>query len=364
MQLVLSLMPGGTERLTIDLVTRLSSTFPMVVCCLDEAGQWAGELSGLNVPVVGLERAPGFHPSIGARVAAVAARYNASVIHCHHYSPFIYGRLAVMLHRRARLVFTEHGRLSDAPPTMKRRIANTVLSRFAGPVYTVSNALKQHLVAEGFAAAKIGVIHNGIEPGPRPSDADRRAARRLLDVPDDALVIGTAARLDVVKDLGTLVAAASLVRSRRGAVTLCIIGDGGERASLEAALREHQMTDHVRLTGFRPDVRRLLPAFDIYVNSSVHEGVSLTILEAMAAALPVVATHVGGTPEIVVDGRTGSLVEPRRPESLARAIDALAQAPERRAAFGLAGRARVEASFTIDRMVAEYAREYARLGCR
>ena len=361
LQLVPDLGAGGTQRLVIEIVKRLSGEFRMVVCCLDEAGEWAGELTKNDVPVVALHRPTGFHPSIGARIARLAAEHKATVLHSHHYSPFVYGRIASLLNRRLSHVFTEHGRLSDAPPTMKRRIANTMLSRFSGPVFAVSAALKRHMVAEGFSAGRVGVIHNGVELGREPTEADRRTARRLLGVGDDEILVGTAARLDTVKDLPTLVAAIARARSRVPCLKLVVIGDGAERATLEAAVRERQLEHAVQVMGYRADVRRLLPAFDVYVNSSISEGISLTILEAMAATVAVVATRVGGTPEVVLHGATGLLVEPRLPDAMADALVELAGDPERRRALAAAGRARVAACFSLDRMVADYAREYQRL---
>jgi len=362
MQLVLSLVAGGTERLAIDIVKRLTGAFRMVVCCLDGPGEWAGELIECGVPVVPLHRAPGFHPSIGSRVARVAEQYGASVIHCHHYSPFVYGRIACALNRELRMIFTEHGRLSDAPPVLKRRVANTVLGRLSGSMFAVSAALREHMVAEGFPADRVGVIYNGIDPAAPPAPADRVAARRSLGFGDDVFLIGTAARLDTVKDLGTLITAAARVRQQVPSAQVVIIGSGDERVALEAATRASGCPESIHFVGYRSDVRRLLPAFDVYVNSSISEGVSLTILEAMAAALPVVATRVGGTPEVVLHEATGLLVESRSPQALADALIALAAAPDRRVAFGAAARARVETAFTLDRMVADYAREYARTG--
>jgi glycosyltransferase involved in cell wall biosynthesis len=361
LQLVLDLGPGGTQRLAIEIVKRLSSGFRMVVCCLDEAGEWASELTDHGVPVVPLHRRSGFHPSIGARIARLAAEHRVTVIHAHHYSPFVYGRIAALLNRRLSLLFTEHGRLSDAPPAIKRKIANSVLGLSSAPVFAVSAALRTHMVAQGFPAARVGVIHNGIEPGLEPTETERRAARDLLGAQDDDFIVGTAARLDTVKDLPTLVEAIARARLRVRSLKLVIIGDGDERAAVDAAVRERQLQDAVSVIGYRSDVRRLLPGLDLYVNSSISEGISLTILEAMAAAVPVVATRVGGTPEVVIHGATGLLVDPRSPDAMADAIVGLVQAPERRHAFATAGRARIEACFTLDRMVADYAREYARL---
>jgi glycosyltransferase involved in cell wall biosynthesis len=361
MQLVLSLVPGGTERLTVEIARRLSGRFRMCVCCLDERGAWASEVEAAGVPVAVLHRRPGFHPSLGLRVAALASSMDVRIIHAHHFSPFVYGTIATAVHRRAKLVFTEHGRLSDAPPTRKRRIVNAVLGRLAGPSFAVAHELREHMVAEGFPAARLGVIHNGIDVGAVPDQAARDDARRVLGLDDNAIVVGTVARLDPVKDLQTLIAAIADTRSRVGSLLLVIVGDGPEREALQAAARERNVADLVRFAGYSSEVRRLLAGFDIYANSSVSEGVSLTILEAMAAALPVIATRVGGTPEVVIDGATGVLVSARSPQQLADAISGLAASPAKRRALGLAGRAHVEASFTIDRMVADYAREYERL---
>jgi hypothetical protein len=179
LQLLPDLGAGGTQRLAIEIVKRLSSEFRMVVCCLDDAGEWAGELTEYDVPVVPLHRPTGFHPSIGARIARLAAEHKATVLHSHHYSPFVYGRIASLLNRRLSHVFTEHGRLSDAPPTMKRRIANTMLSRFSGPVFAVSAALKRHMVAEGFppaASASRSASSSAAKDGGRAPPARRCSA--------------------------------------------------------------------------------------------------------------------------------------------------------------------------------------------
>jgi hypothetical protein len=111
MQLVLSLSPGGTERLVIELCRRLAADVDTVVACLDEPGEWAAEVAKLNIPVISLERQPGFHPSLSVRLGEVIKAHRINVIHCHHYSPFVYGLLAAVMHPSVRLVFTEHGRL-------------------------------------------------------------------------------------------------------------------------------------------------------------------------------------------------------------------------------------------------------------
>jgi len=328
----------------------------MAVCCLDEGGTWGRDLEATGVSVTALRRRPGFHPALGREVARAARRHGATVIHAHHYSPFVYSAIA-RLWRGPRVIFTEHGRLSDKGPSTKRRLANQVFSTGAAHVYTVSRELGQHLVAEGFPSAKVSTIYNGIDVGPRPSEEDRRAIRELLGASADAFVVCTVARLDPVKDLATLIDAVARLANQTPTL-LAVIGDGDERGRLEQAARDCGVSHLVRFLGHRDDARRWLAGCDVYANSSISEGISLTILEAMAATLPVVATSVGGTPEIVEDS-CGRLVPPRDPGALAAALLEMACRREIRRALGQAARARVEQNFTIQRMVGDYAAVYA-----
>jgi L-malate glycosyltransferase len=360
LQVVLSLNPGGTERLVVELVRRLRSELSMAVCCLDEEGSWGEGLRREDVGVTALRRREGFQPQLGHAIARIAAQHGARVVHCHHYSPFVYASIARLWSPDLRIIFTEHGRLSDAPPSAKRRTANRVLAHAPREVVTVSSELKQHLVAEGFPTGKVSVIYNGIDVGGVPGAEMCARVRRELGVADNAVVVGTVARLDPVKDLQTLIRAVGqqgLQGLQPPPMVLLVIGDGSERARLEASAREVGAESYVRFLGHREDARDLLAACDIYANSSISEGISLTILEAMAAGLPVVATHVGGTPEIV-DTTCGRLVPSRDADALARTLAALAADATLRQTLGRAARARVEQRFTLDRMVREYRDAY------
>jgi glycosyltransferase involved in cell wall biosynthesis len=362
MQVVLRMTPGGTERLVLELCKRVREAFNVTVCCLDDEGEWATDLRAEGIEVVALRRQSGFRPSVGRRIAALAQERHVDLLHCHQYSPFVYGWIASQLNRHLKVVYTEHGRLSDAPPSWKRRLVNPVLSHFNGEIVAVSHELRDYMLASRFAARRVGVIHNGIEPGPAPSRADRLRARRLLGVDDRAFVVMAVARLDPVKDFPTLVDAFAIVRRQLPQARLVIVGDGPERARLEACVDASNLGRSVDIIGYRAGVRQLLPAADLYVSSSISEGISITILEAMAAKVPVVATAVGGTPEVlptVDDG--GILVPSRDPGRLAAAILSVERDPAMRAAIAAAGRRRLESDFTLNRMVDEYVRTYRRL---
>jgi glycosyltransferase involved in cell wall biosynthesis len=361
MQVVLSLDPGGTERLVLEIARRIQPSAMSFICCLDEPGAWAAEAAAEGIPVTALHRKPGIRPSIAYRLAREARRFGADVVHCHQYSPFVYGSMAALLNPPFKLVVTEHGRLSAAPPSRRRRLVNPLLSRVPDALFAVSDELRDYLVASGCSAGRVLVNRNGIDVGTRPRAEDRTRARRSLGVPDEAFLMGTVARLDPVKDLGTALEALSLLRQSMPHARLAIVGDGPERRALEELVARLKLDDCVHMTGHRSDVRQLLPGFDVFVNTSESEGISLTLLEAMAAGLPLVATGVGGTPEVVIDGETGTLVPPRDPQAVAAACASLAAHPERRAAFGEQGRSRVEREFELDRMVERYLRTYLRI---
>ncbi len=363
MQLVLSLSPGGTERLVIEICRHLATTVESVVCCLDAPGEWASEVTALNIPVLSLSRTPGFHPSIARQLAQLISEHNIDVVHCHHYSPYVYGLLASALRPGTKLVFTEHGRLSNAAPSWKRRLVNPLLSLWPGRLCAVSNDLKQFMVAEGFPDRRIEVVYNGIDAGHRPRPGQCAAAREALGIAKDAFVVGTVGRLDPVKNLPALLRAHAVVNARHPNAHLVIVGDGPEQAMLDQEARRLGISDAVTFAGHRGDARFLMSGFDVYVNCSTYEGVSLTILEAMAATLPVVATRVGGNPEVVIDHETGLLV-PGQARAVADAVLALAADPLRRHILGEAGRWRVKRHFSLDRMAQQYAGFYLGSGGR
>jgi glycosyltransferase involved in cell wall biosynthesis len=359
LQLVLSLEPGGTERLVVDISNRLVSEGVAVhVCCLDGVGPLAEGLHEL-VTVHMVPRGDRFTPALPWQLAGLTRRLGVSVLHCHQYTPFVYGCSTRLLAPTLGLVFTEHGRLVGAVPSPRRRRVNRFLTRVGGLQFAVSEELRHFMLQEGYSPSRVGVIHNGIEPTPPAGRGDRGMARRQLGVLDDDFVVGTSARFDPVKDLPTLVEAAAIARRAVPSLKLVIMGDGAGRQDIEDAVRNHQFNGLI-LPGYLSNSRALLPALDVYVNCSLSEGISVAVLEAMDAAVAVVATAVGGTPEILRDGIDGRLVPSRSPESLAAALVSLAGQPEQRRRLGDAGRIRVQESFSAAGMLSKYMDAYQR----
>jgi len=226
-----------------------------------------------------------------------------------------------------------------------------------------SEAIREMLVADGVPPERTVTVHEGI-------DVDRVAAEPAVNVheafflPHGAPVVGNVAALVPHKGQRYLVEAAHLVVQRMPDVRFVILGEGELREPLERQVRERGLEKHVLLPGFRTDVVGCIKAFDLFVMSSVTEGLGTSLLDAMAAVRPIVATKAGGIPEIVEDGVNGLLVPPRDARGLADAIVRALGDPAMRRRMGDAGLARVRERFTVDRMVAATAAVYARVARR
>jgi glycosyltransferase involved in cell wall biosynthesis len=223
-----------------------------------------------------------------------------------------------------------------------------------------SEAIRQMLVADGVPAARTVTVHEGI-------DFEHVLAAPAVNVheafwlPHHAPVVGNVAALVPHKGHRYLIDAAHQVVREVPDARFVILGEGELREHLEKQVRDHHLEKHVLLPGFRMDVLGCLKGFDLFVMSSVTEGLGTSLLDAMACARPIVATTAGGIPEVVQDGETGVLVPPRDARAMASAIVALLKDPERRRTMGEAGLNRLRGRFTVERMVAGTAQVYARV---
>jgi len=219
-----------------------------------------------------------------------------------------------------------------------------------------NNFVRYRILEEGNART----VYNGI-PVERFAPRNAIARRALLAEtgwPADALVLGCVARLNPAKDHGTLLQSVALLRKQVPTVRLAIVGDGPLRAQLVDAARGLEVADVVWFSGDRGDVRDLLPGLDVFVLSSVTEGYSISLLEACASALPVVATDVGGNSEIIRDGINGYLVAARSPAELASALVRLATSEALRLEIGQRNRQFAEQQGSVVAMAERYDRLY------
>ncbi len=223
-----------------------------------------------------------------------------------------------------------------------------------------SEAIRQMLVADGVPAVRAITVHEGIDLE-RVDAAPSAKLHEDLWLPHHAPIVGNVAALVPHKGHRHFIEAARLVLPHVPDARFVIAGEGELRPALERQIKEHHLEKHVLLAGFRLDVLSLHKAFDVFVMSSITEGLGTSLLDAMAAAKPIVATTAGGIPEVVVDGDTGFLVPPRDHEAMADAIITLLKDEGLRKRMGDAGRARAQSLFSGERMVQETLRVYQRV---
>ncbi len=355
-----SLTVGGAEVLAARLARRLSGAHRSIFCCLDDIGPLGEGLRADGFTVNHLQRRSGLNLGSSNRLASLLRSERVDVVHAHQFGPFFYGATARLLARRPGLVMTEHGRSFPDPPRRSHFLFNRTVLRREDRVVAVGEDVRRALIDnEGFPAGRVEVVYNGVDTGAFTESArHRETVRREIGVGATDFVLMQVARLDAIKDHATAVRAVGRAAERRGDVRLVIVGDGAEAGPIDTLIRDLGLGANVIRLGTRPDVARLLGAADAVLLSSRSEGIPLTLIEGMAAGLPVVSTRVGGVPEVVVEGETGLLAPAGDADALAAHILHLAGSPDLRAKLGQAGRERARASFDEGRMIASYDQIY------
>jgi sugar transferase (PEP-CTERM/EpsH1 system associated) len=312
-----------------------------------------------DVPLHHVPRRPsGNDPRWVLALVRLLRRERPDILHTHSWATLCEGALAGRL---AGVPLIVHGELG----TIETRTRNLRLQKFVWDrvdgVLSVSSRLS-HTLAQvvGVPESRITTIRNGVDTD-RFRPTDKVAARQDLGLPQDAFVVGTVGRLHPVKDHRSLISAVAHVKRAGIRAHGLIVGDGGLLQELrEHAVREG-LADEIHFLGARADVETILASLDVFALSSVSEGLSNVILEAMAAGRPVVATDVGGTDELVIDGVTGLLVPASNVERLGRALLDVATDADKGARFGREGRLRAEREFSMATMIRRYEDYYVEL---
>jgi glycosyltransferase involved in cell wall biosynthesis len=340
---------GGAEMSLATLISALGEAVePALMGTHPDVVEWIAQRTP-GVPVTllpAVDDKRDLRP-IAAHISAVR-RERPDIFHAnlHHSWSGSYGLLGAVLAPGVRTVAVEHSLWPPSTPG-QRRLRKLLLGRVDAHV-AVSDRLArdvEQLIGRG--AGSIQTIHNGVP------DIAVDPLPRLRDEP----TVGFVGRLATEKGVDLLLHALE----RLPGVAAVLVGDGPDRGAFEAVARELGVADRVVFTGWSNEVRPLLATFDVVVQPSRREGFGISVVEAMLAGVPVVATAVGGMGEVVVDGVTGITVPAEDPAAIAAAVAALLDAPDRRAEMGARGRERALERFTADRMAAAFARVYARV---
>jgi glycosyltransferase involved in cell wall biosynthesis len=295
------------------------------------------------------------------RLAKVIREQRPHILHTHTAKAGAIGRFAAVLAGSARppiVVHTFHGHVLRGYFGRYRtaifRGLERLLARVADTLIAVSPEVRDDLVALGVAPAeKFTVIRLGIELDERVAAAReaRKRTRGIMGVPDHRFLVGWIGRMTGVKRGADVLRAFRLLRDQGIDAILCMVGDGPEREQLELLAAELGLMHDCLFPGYQEDVGPFFAAFDAFVLASANEGTPVTAIESLASGCPVVATLVGGVPDVVRDGVDGFLVEPVDLEAIADRLARLAADPELRARMGTAGRERVLPLYAVERLV-------------
>lgn len=343
----MTLLTGGLERLLVEFGRHHdSSRFDLRFVTLADLGPPAEELRrmGFSVESVNLP-ARGKLPALRS-LRSLLQRERVDIVHTHNTYAHFYGTMAASWAGVRSIINSQHGR--GCGPRIKDkllfRLANLKTSRVVGVSEDAAALCRGE---DPWAASKTKVIWNGID-----------TSRFVFRGPAKAPVAISVARLSPEKDFPTLLQATALVVRQVPDFQLMMIGNGAERSRLEALTKSLGIEPNVQFLGERSDVPELLAQAGFFVSSSKSEGISLTILEAMAVGLPVVTTRVGGNPEIILEGQTGYLVPDQNPDALAAAMLQMLAQRDQWPAMGELGRQRVEQQFEIRTMIRQYEELY------
>jgi len=365
LHLITSFDIGGTERQAVELLNRLDlDRFDVRLAVLRNGGELYPQIAGRfpNPPEFRLNN---FYDANAlrqlSRFRSLLVRERIDVLHAHDFYAGVFGCAAARLTVVRSIACQRHLRLSDrrAHEFLQRQI-----HRMAHKVLVNSEAIRDHILAGGgISPEKIVVIRNGLLMAAEPEDANsvRDELLRELKLDRESFLIGLVARLEEVKGHRYFLEAAAQVARKHPKVHFVLVGDGQLRGQIEQQAASLGISNRLHLLGYRNDASRLAAAFDLAVLSSLHEGLPNSVMEAMSAGVPVVATAVGGTKELVSDGETGYLVPPANADAMAERMTWAIEHNSERERLAAQGRQSVQTNFGMSQMVSAVERLYESL---
>jgi glycosyltransferase involved in cell wall biosynthesis len=316
------------------------------------------DAQGIRLACIG--KPPGVRLETFGRLRSLFQELRPDIVHTHQIGALFYAGLAARRAGVPVVVHTEHGK--HYGERRRTRWVGRLAARHAARFFCVSADIAA--AAETYRIVprrKLHVVPNGIDTDRFLNGADGDLVRRALRIPPDAPVIGTVGRLCDVKRHDLLIRAFRRMLARMADAHLLLVGDGPWMGLLHELVEGLGLTDRVHFVGYQPRPAPCIRAMDVFALTSRSEGLPLVVLEAWAAGVPVVATRVGGLPELVDDERTGILVDFGDEAGLAQALGELIEDPVRARRLGEAGRQQVESRYSLRRMSDEYQRHYKEL---
>ena len=350
------------NSLLLDFASRVNrERFEILVCCLRDNGPYEKIFRDFGLQVKNFKMRTVFDFWVIFKIAGFIKKNRIDIVSTANFPADVYGRISAKLAGIPIILSTMH-RFEDHKQERNYRLffwLDRLTMRLTTKIIAVSKAVNDYLVRwHKINPRKIVVMYNGIDIDKFKNNGNGKDFSREFNLNDRFTTVGFIGRLVEVKGLSYFLEAVDKVVRKRKEVQFLIIGDGPLEEKLKKEVNDLRISEHVIFTGFRQDICEILAVLDIFAMSSFSEGLPTAVLEAMAAGKPVIATNVGGVPEMVAEGDTGILAPPRDAESLAEAILELLESPEKRRAMGEKGRRRVMEYFSIEKMVERYEEFY------
>lgn len=342
----------------VDVVRGVDNArFSHVICYLGENRGLQNIIAELGYEVLHLgfrkKQLEHFNPAVVLQLADILREKRIDILHCHKHKPTVYGALASILAGRIPVISHVHG--LSRTRSLSRRAANWAILRSVHRIIAVSESVRRDVIQTNWQIdpSKVVTVKNCIDLQMIDHiKVGRQDARLRLGLSEDEIVYGTVGRLALTKGQSYLIEAFAQVREYLPASRLVILGQGPLLQALEKTAKDLGVLPWILFAGYRNDVFELLKGFDVFVLPSLAEGLSIALLEAMAMRLPVIASHVGGIPEVFGECRCGKLVQPKDASALAAAMLEIGSAEGNlKKQMGEEGRQRVEEEFTTDVMI-------------
>jgi glycosyltransferase involved in cell wall biosynthesis len=332
---------GGVQQQLLSLLKAYNrERFNPIFCCLGPKQEMGKEIEGIGIEFISLNklRYNRFSPGIVLELHRLMKIKQIHVVRTHRYRSNLYGRLAAFSSGVPVIIASVHENYrTDKRPN--RRIMNRILSKITDKIVAVSEDVKEDIIRyDRIDPSKLQVIPNGIDVERFNPEKNTSNIRKEFPLEEDDIVIGFIGRIVPAKGLEYLLNALPYLKEEFKSIKLLIIGEGSLVEKLKEKAKKNNIFDNILFTGVRRDIPEILASIDIFVMPSTAEGLPNSLLEAMAMGKPVVATEVGGIPELIKNGRSGLLVPPKNPEALATAIRDLISNDQLAAKMGQAAR--------------------------
>lgn len=354
MHTVLSLEIGGLEKIVYEIVMGMDrEVYNVEVCCFDELGAFAKKLIEQNISVTLLRRNQKrydvFYP---IKLRNLLRIKKTDIIHAHS-GTFFHATQAGILARISAIIYTDHGRHLVEPKMLL--YMDRFCGFFAKKIVAVSKELENYLInIVRLPAKKMTTIINGINTNEYRAKEKSFRLLKELGITQKNRVVGTVGRLVEVKDQMTMIRAIVELAKIIPDVVLVVVGDGTMMTKLKEYSVEQRIMQHIRFVGNREDVPEILNIMEVFLLTSLSEGTSVSLLEAMACGVPAIVTNIGGNPSIVNDGENGFLVEPKNVSDIAKKLLILLESDDVRNKMGIKASETVRQYYALDKMIEKY----------